>query len=517
MRYTASIFRFLKRLFTARDGGVAIYVTFLAVVMMGFGALVVDAGRVYTLQTELQNATDAAALAGAAELDLTTTSITRARAAAKTAFVNNQQTYGSGGQAVVIQDSDIRFLTTLPANDDAPIPSSAVTTDPTKAKYIEVTSSVREVDYLLGPVMNALFAGDFSKGEAQASAVACLESVVCRFPPLMICNPAESNGNTGAAFNWIEGQLLKLNVSSGGGNWTPGNYGLLDPMGANQGTAEVQESLANHDPDTCFGTRVDLRTGQPTHPVSKAINTRFDIYENPGFGGGAKNNSAYKPAPNVIKGKYKSGASYTDYAGSPPAGRAMPKHPCYAAGNCNTLGPTFHPSFAPPPPANLGNQQSHWSDYWTTNHPSESFAGLYNNGSIDPNGDGIVTRKEMYDWENSANKIPVGDTDGDSDVDADDATTASSATGENGHPMEYGGSAAPDPNRRIIYVAVINCLEQGPLNGDEKDVPVLAWAKMFLTHAAEGNSEQTLYAEIVGILEPGADGSVLHDIVQLNR
>jgi Flp pilus assembly protein TadG len=148
-----SISHFIARLLNARDGGVAIYVSMVSVIIMGFSALVLDAGRVYTLQTELQNAADAAALAGAAELDLKTTSITRARAAAKTAFVNNLQTYGSGGESITIQDSNIRFLSTLPADDDTPIPSSAVTTDPTKATFIEVTPSVREVDYLLVSVI----------------------------------------------------------------------------------------------------------------------------------------------------------------------------------------------------------------------------------------------------------------------------------------------------------------------------------------------------------------------------
>ncbi|MCZ6447833.1 MAG: pilus assembly protein TadG-related protein, partial [Alphaproteobacteria bacterium] len=42
----------------AEDGGVAIYVALVSAVMIGFGALVVDLGRLFTLQTELQNAAD---------------------------------------------------------------------------------------------------------------------------------------------------------------------------------------------------------------------------------------------------------------------------------------------------------------------------------------------------------------------------------------------------------------------------------------------------------------------------
>jgi len=488
--------------------------------MIGFGALVVDAGRAYTLQTELQNAADAAALAGAAELDLTATSITRARAAAKTALIKNLQTFASGGTDVEITDANIRFLSSLPPDDDSPITAAIVTTDSLKAKYIEVTPTVREVDYLLGPVLAAFFGNQgeqLSKGKASATAVAGLECVVCNFPPLMICNPAESNGLPGAAFNPVPGQLVKLKQGGGTGSWTPGNFGLLDPPQGNQGTANLQEALASSSPEGCYSTLVDLRTGSAANPISTAINTRFDMYETPGFGGGARNNSAYLPAPNVTKGKYKSGNDYVDYAGSPPAGQAMPKHPCFAAGNCGTLGPSFHDRFAPPAPANLSDQQSFWSDYWTTNHPTDDFASLYSNGDIDPNNDGVVTRQEMYEWENSAGKIPTGDTDGDGDVDASDAATASSATGENGRPMNYGGAVAPDPKRRIIYIAVINCVDNGPLNGNSDNVPVLAYAKMFITHPAEGGSDQTIYAEIIGVLEPNQDQGVLHDIVQLYR
>jgi Flp pilus assembly protein TadG len=515
----ASLGPFIRRLWQARDGSVAIYVAFASVIMIGFGALVVDGGRAYTLQTELQNAADAAALAGAAELDRTATSITRAQMAAKDVLIKNLQTFASGGQDIVVEDTHIRFLSALPADDDAPIPSSNVTADPLLARYIQVTPSVREVNYLLGPVLAAFHGdpdGNLSKGTASATAVAGLECVVCNFPPLMICNPAEANGNTGAPFDPVVGQLVELKQGGGSGSWTPGNFGLLDPSEGSQGTANLVQALASAKPTGCYTTRVDLRTGSATNPVTTAMNTRFDMYENPGFGGNAKNNSDYRPAPNVTKGKYKSGNSYVNYSGTPPAGQAMPKHDCYAAGNCASYGPSFHSRFAPPAAANMTAQQAFWTDYWATNHPGESFSTHYFNSDLDPDGDGVVTRKEMYDWENSG-AVPTGDTNGDGTVDGTDETAASSATGENGRPVNYGGSDAPDPMRRVMYVAVINCEEHGPLNGNSSDVPVLAYAKMFLTHAAESGSEPTIYAEIMGVLTVEEDGSVLHDIVQLYR
>ena len=52
-------------------GAVAIYIAFVAPVLLGVGALTLDLGRLITLNTELQSAADAAALAGARELNRT--------------------------------------------------------------------------------------------------------------------------------------------------------------------------------------------------------------------------------------------------------------------------------------------------------------------------------------------------------------------------------------------------------------------------------------------------------------
>ena len=59
-------------------GAVLIYVTVGLSVLLGGAALVVDAGRLYTMNSELQAAADAFALACAAELDRGADSHTRA-------------------------------------------------------------------------------------------------------------------------------------------------------------------------------------------------------------------------------------------------------------------------------------------------------------------------------------------------------------------------------------------------------------------------------------------------------
>ena len=57
-----------RRAVSKRRGAIAVFVVTSLVTLLGFGALAIDVGVLYTAQTELQVAADAAALAGATEL-----------------------------------------------------------------------------------------------------------------------------------------------------------------------------------------------------------------------------------------------------------------------------------------------------------------------------------------------------------------------------------------------------------------------------------------------------------------
>src|SRR5881396_3894914 len=91
---------FGRRLARDERGAVLIYVSLALTVFMGFTALVIDGGRLFTLDTEMQSAADALALAGAAELDGNSDAITRAdkamgKASGVTALVQNNQTFAT--------------------------------------------------------------------------------------------------------------------------------------------------------------------------------------------------------------------------------------------------------------------------------------------------------------------------------------------------------------------------------------------------------------------------------------
>ena len=97
--------------------------------------------------------------------------------------------------------------------------------------------------------------------------------------------------------------------------------------------------------------------------------------------------------------------------------------------------------------------------------------------------------------------------------------------GENGNSKLgtcFGGSTSAindTPDRRVVYFAVVNCIELGPLHGNSAgDLPVEAFVRGFLTEpVADASDGPEIYLEIEDIARPGGEDGVLHDIVQLYR
>ncbi|MCH8139424.1 MAG: Tad domain-containing protein, partial [Proteobacteria bacterium] len=150
---------FIRSLIGDNHGAIAVYIAIITPVMIGIGAMTLDIGRVITLHTELQYAADSASLAGARELDRFPGAIARAKAAAAGA-VANIQTFATdgGGKQVAIDVTEcanppvppcVRFLKSLPADDDDPIQPSDVTTSDDDARFMEVHVGARTVTNML--------------------------------------------------------------------------------------------------------------------------------------------------------------------------------------------------------------------------------------------------------------------------------------------------------------------------------------------------------------------------------
>ena len=466
-----------------QQGVVLVYVSVMLGVLVGFAALAIDLSRIETTHTQARSAAEAAALAAASQLDGASDAITRATNAAQTTpLVQNQQNLAQNPGNIAI--SRLRFLNGLPAGtpslpDNPSVLDPYVTTDPTRARFVEVTTQTL--------TQNNMFAQAISGGttaRANATAVAGFTQVVCQTTPLAICNPAEANA-VGAPFDisqWKGRQIVaKQSSSSGGGSaaWTPGDFGLVDAA-TGQGTPNIANLLASTQPNVCISAVVDVKPGQVTMPVRNALNVRFDMYENPlNLPGNPRNEEQYRPARNVTKGLIRTGGNCSTPVASPQA-MALPRDT-----NIST--------------SRFGNGIWDCPTYWDFNHP----------GIIRPSGctnPPTVTRYEIYRDEIDRGLIPNN----------------AAAGGENGNPVCSSVTPSDTPDRRVIVLAVINCREQealgNPIQGNSaNNIPVKAFVKAFMTEPTGAAPTFDTYLEIVDVVKPGADDGILHDIVQLYR
>lgn len=101
----------MRRLYIRRQhqrGAIAIMFAFSLIVLFGIMGLALDLGRLYVVRTELQNAADAAALAGALALDQTQPGVIKARDAAKAIGLQHKTKFSFGGNAgIAIADENI--------------------------------------------------------------------------------------------------------------------------------------------------------------------------------------------------------------------------------------------------------------------------------------------------------------------------------------------------------------------------------------------------------------------------
>src|SRR5206468_5856066 len=181
-----------------------------------------DYAHLASLDTELQDGADQAALAAVTQLDGNSHAITRATAAAqfllanKTLFANDSN--ASGTAITLSKPGAITFYATAV---DAEANTNAVTDDAT-AKFVRIAVDTRKAFYALTPIVNAVHSSDIN-----AEAVAGLKSAICKIPPLLMCNPQETSGNLTFNPTAFIGRGIKLVSQGGSGAWAPGDFGYL--------------------------------------------------------------------------------------------------------------------------------------------------------------------------------------------------------------------------------------------------------------------------------------------------
>ncbi len=552
-RRNATALNFLK--FLARDtkGAVAVVMAALVPMMLGIGALTMDLGRLMTLNTELQGAADAAALAGARELNRFPGAIAKASAAAVGAIQNSQTFANDGGGKQVLIDPTpcadppvapcIRFLKSLPAADDDPITAANfVTTDTStsdsEARFIDVHLGARAITNILVRIV-----GGPGTAATSASAVAGNDQVICRIPPMFMCNPSEPTGNTDLQLavdvNALEGRQMELFHQGGGGSLTPGNFGLLCPTGTegetNCGGDAVKDALASTT-GTCISYELaTTKTGVTLQMVRTGVNARFDYWTPQAKDSGNnrwRDRDEFMPAANVTQGgeapdNTHGGQASCEYSEiDDDEGIGQPRDQCHIDDNCDYNGND-----------RVGDANWDHLEYFRINHGCNQSA----NPSCQPaDWDALTgaagwppTRYEVYRYE--LEQTPEVIVEPDQTI-YDTAGNEDDETEEDGHAQCFLGTPPPIPgynyypgkardlallgDRRVLPLAIANCnaLEAAGVSTSGKfSFKPPEFVYVFMTEPIKNPSDSEIYAEIIGTLDEGAVDSLTRDIVQLYR
>jgi Putative Flp pilus-assembly TadE/G-like len=461
-------------------GAIAALAALALAALMGIAALSIDLGRAFVLESELQQAADAAAIACASQLDGQPGEQVRARDAART-LITNQQTFGAGGATVAIEDANITF----------PVVAKFIFTDLhggegySTGNHCRVEIAPRQLNFFFAGIVGAP-----TGVSATAVAVAAMRVARCQISPLMVCNnPAISSGGTAnlaTNADAYRGRGMTLKYFDNGVLPAPGDYGFVAT--ANEGIAwsatAIRGALGRINPNLeCLGEKVSIRASH-ANAVRDGLNMRFDIYPTAAL----RDDPTYAPAENVVKGLRRSDAQChydgaggwdkpaTPYAGpgSSPAGPAIMGFP---RDNCayQTGGASCNANAGGKP---VGTGAWDRAKYIEINHAT---------GAPVPNS--RQTRYEVYRWEIESGVL-----------------SQAAAAGE--RPNRQCGAATPPagtPDRRVITMTVFEC------GATLHDFKALGWIDVFLTepvaiHDGAGanyvNDDPDLHVEIIGQSAP---------------
>ncbi|HVF83714.1 MAG TPA: pilus assembly protein TadG-related protein [Sphingomicrobium sp.] len=532
----------LSRLARSNSGAVAPIVALSLLGLIACGGIAFDYSQLASLDTELQQAADQAALAGATQLNGQTGAIERATAAAQALLANETRFANDGsadGRAVTIPN--VVFYET---RDDAEADTDGFT-DATRFKeahFVRVAVTTRAARYALTPIVGLIASPNLA-----AEAIAGLGSAICKSPPLLICNPDESGSNSDFDAAAYVGRGIRLiSVGGGPGGWAPGNFGYLDTGGGSNGVPGLQEGLGWVTPpgDCLSATGVDTKPGGNV-PATDAINTRFDIYDsNNSCQSGGTCPASINSVKDVVRPANASGNNACKLHNSGWQEAAAPYRPSSASaylptsvtpgamGHPRDLCHAFDDSCAK---GRIGNAIWDRDAYFRTNYgwthaQWQSFTGLAENAAKTQ-----PTRYQVYSWEIAQRGNIVGGVTvlGPRPPGATGATRVSYGLPRCSASAGYGSGTVPGPSvvdRRRISVAVANCSANG-VNGNSEDVPVVRWIEVFLVEPslARGGSTATvagtnvsrvgtnqgdLYVEVIGETQSGGAGATAGQVVK---
>lgn len=515
----------ITRLARSDSGAVAPTIGISLFALIAAGGLAFDYSRMATMDTELQNAADQAALAAATQLDGKTNARSRATSAAQTLVSNLTLMANDDVGTRVISVPTVTFYVDKPRTNVA-------TTD-AEANFVLVTVGTREAFFALTPIVAAL-----SSGQLAASAYAGLGSALCKVPPVMICNPEETATNTDFNGNALIGKGLRLVSVGSTGGWAPGNFGYLDTHGLSNGAPGLREALGWSPPpgDCQPESGVDTKPGA-TVSVTDALNTRFDVYDG---NASCPSGGDCPPARNTVKdlirpapsgngnggnacalhnsGWQESSRPYLPTSATTPltATELLPANRPLSMGHprdmCHAVSQTGACSGA-----HIGDGLWDRNAYFTVNYPSltnwQSVIDAYlTSAGATGYSNSNVTRYQVYNWEmaNAATTIDVART---------ASGSGNNALNAYGAPICSPPGVTPGPtsvDRRRLSVAVVNCLEED-VNGNSTALPVKDWLEVFLVEPSVSRTrthQGDIYVEVIGVTSSGTAGATTGQVVR---
>ncbi len=254
-----------------QDGVVLFMVAAGMVVFLGIAGLAFDLGRLYNVKTELQNAMDAAALAGAAELDGTSSGISEAVNSAVAAT----NKYNFNNQPVAVTASDVTFSA---VRDSGYVSAAAASANASTIRFVRVASQKT-----MGLALIKILPGIGNAQDVAAAAVGGMSpplNVACDGLNPLAPEPLVDGG--GIVTDYHVGYEYALRFA-GGGNPPPtgsGNFLVLDfsPItGGNSGAALVRDLLYGGAAGcVSIGDAICSKPGVNQGPVRQGLNGRFD-------------------------------------------------------------------------------------------------------------------------------------------------------------------------------------------------------------------------------------------------
>jgi Flp pilus assembly protein TadG len=303
MEQTASLMKPNSR--RGERGSVLTYTVLSILFLFLAVGLSVDLSHLYSVKNELQNAADAAALAGASALLLPDENkIATATDRAVETLNKNKYNFNNDQFADIMAKADQRALVEFAVNLDGPYVDEESAMDMDQIRFVRVKTPTVPINIFFSiPILGL----SRTMNTTATAGLSVNSNVFCNFVPIAViegsfggglgwmdtngdgtknydddCNPPPGAEECDPSVKFCPG--CKYKMVAGPGAWqdsSPGNYQALD---AGAGAKDLKLAIAGgttncitSNDDAVFVTETE--PGRMTGPITKGLNTRFDIYK----------------------------------------------------------------------------------------------------------------------------------------------------------------------------------------------------------------------------------------------